>query len=278
MLPQVGADERRTFLRSFLAGGLAGAVSRTAVAPLTVVKSVAQLVDAGSWREVSRRVYRAGGARMFWLGNVPGLIRIFPHAGLKFAGYEVLSRHVTMPSAYRGRFVAGMVSGGVASALLYPLDVLKSRVTVFKFSHLAARRPVPPMAWLAAGREMWQQGGVAGSMRGVGASIVGSGLHNGFLFLGYYSVRSWWGGDRLAVCCAGGVLAGGLAQITYPFDLIRRTALHQNLHSYDAALVLLHEGGLLGLYRGSVANLAKVLPLFGIQFLAYELLIQHILI
>ncbi len=277
-------ERQRGVLRCFLAGGMAGAASRTAVQPLTVIKSVSQLVEAKSWQETAASIYRSGGARMFWLGNVPGVIRIFPHSGVKFTSYDVLSGLLepSLGSVYRARFLAGALSGGLASVLLYPLDVLKSRVTVFKLSHLATTGEVPPLAWLAAARELWEYGGGAsGMMKGVGMSVVGSALHNGFLFMGYYSVRSWWrpeeeeGALFYAPVVTAGVAAALLAQITYPLDLIRRTALHRSLHAYDTAQLLVNEGGVLGLYRGSVANMIKIAPLFALQFVIFESLMKR---
>ena len=150
--------------------------------------------------------------------------------------------------------------------------MLKSKVTLFKFAHLQEGRPVPALAWIAAGRDVWERGGVAGFTKGLGVSVVGAAIHNGFLFMGYYSIRSWWSppDSSWMPFAVGGMAAAVLAQITYPLDLIRRTALHGNLHAYDAAQQLVSRGGWLGLYRGSVANLVKVAPLFAIQFLVYE--------
>jgi hypothetical protein len=62
-------------------GGAAGCVSRTLVAPLTVIKSVSQTVELKTWKETAQAMYKAGGFRTFWLGNATGLIRIFPHSG-----------------------------------------------------------------------------------------------------------------------------------------------------------------------------------------------------
>ena len=72
-----------------------------------------------------------------------------------------------------------------------------------------------------------------------------------------------------------GVMAGSLAQITYPLDLIRRTALHSRTHAWDTARLLIDQGGVLGLYRGSVANLVKVCPYFGLQFFFYEFFLSE---
>ncbi len=274
-------ERQRSVVRCFLAGGVAGVVSRTVVQPLSVIKSVSQVMEAKSWLASARHVYQSGGARSFWLGNVAGIVRIFPHCGVKFTTYDVLSRLLersgSIGSVYRARFAAGAVAGGLASLLLYPLDVQKSRVTVFKLAHLAAKRELPPMAWLASARELWERGGM---MKGVGMSVVGSGLHSGFLFMGYHSVRSWWRPDDGTAAAfygsvaAAGVAAGVLAQITYPLDLVRRTALHRGVHAYDTAQMLVNEGGVLGLYRGSVANMVKIAPLFALQFLVYEYLMQ----
>ncbi len=89
--------KQRGAIHCFIAGALAGAVSRTAVTPLTVIKSVSQLrleqfntgANAG-WQESVRSIYHAGGFRMFWLGNAPALWRIAPLAGIKFSLFEPL--------------------------------------------------------------------------------------------------------------------------------------------------------------------------------------------
>ena len=81
---------------------------------------------------------------------------------------------------------------------------------LYKFSHFAANREVPTFAWFAAAKEMWAQGGLGASTRGMAVSVIGSALHNGFLFMGYHSVRSWWPSKdhKLMSVTAAGVAAG----------------------------------------------------------------------
>lgn len=283
-------------IRNLICGGLAGGLSRTIVAPLSIMKSISQLSPTHvSMGDTAVQIFRAGGARTFWLGSVPALIRIVPHSGIKFMLYQSVFGHLTRPdpggsaaqstSLYRKRFTSGALSGAFATILLYPLDVLKSRVTLFKYSHLAAQKEVPSFAWLAAAKELHDRGGWAGATRGIGVSVIGSSLHNGLLFMGYYSARSWWlppsqgrneENGRIFPFLACGAMAAFLGQATYPFDLIRRTALHNGLHAMDTAHLLIQSGGLLGLYRGSVANLFKVVPLYAVQFCAYEILLRNI--
>jgi hypothetical protein len=63
----------------------------------------------------------------FLFFSVKFVIFFFP--GLKFATYEGVHGLLEPKSSpYRARFVAGAVAGAAASLLLYPLDVIKSKV------------------------------------------------------------------------------------------------------------------------------------------------------
>lgn len=130
---------------------------------------------------------------------------------------------------------------------------------------------------LHAAKDLWGRGGYTAATRGMGISVVGSSLHNGLVFMGYYSMRSWWWQDTegkilpFFVC---GVAAGAFAQLTYPLELLRKTALYEGLHAFDATRKIVLKEGILGLYKGSVANLFKVAPLFGLQFACYEIMLR----
>ncbi len=171
--------------------------------------------------------------------------------------------------SFRARFIAGAMSGGAAALLLYPLDVLKTQVTLLKLSSLASKQPIPSMPSWTAAQDLWRRSGFRVITRGIGVSTVGAALHNGLIFMAYFSLRSWWPADAHVVssALAFGALAGCFAQLTYPFDLIRKTALQQHLHSFDTVHMLVRHGGILGLYKGSVANLIKVRTAFscGVQ-------------
>jgi solute carrier family 25 (mitochondrial phosphate transporter), member 23/24/25/41 len=91
-----------------LAGGVAGAVSRTATAPFDRLKIVMQvsvfqrvrIVDAtnslqylGSRRRFSvwngyRYLINEGGVRSLWRGNGVNVLKIIPETALRFACYE----------------------------------------------------------------------------------------------------------------------------------------------------------------------------------------------
>jgi len=99
----------------FLAGGLAGAISRTATAPLDrlrvyliaqtdvadVSKKIAGAVSEGNavqaakkaarpLRDALRALWRAGGMRSLFAGNGLNVVKVLPESAIKFGSYEVI--------------------------------------------------------------------------------------------------------------------------------------------------------------------------------------------
>lgn len=138
----------------FLAGGLAGMVSRTATAPLdrlkvyliakvspkdTMNKALQEgapvsaishftknLVDA------CKELWRAGGIRSLFAGNGLNVVKVMPESAIKFGAYEAAKRAFanlegTDPKHLHAtaQFLAGGFGGVVSQCVVYPLDTLK---------------------------------------------------------------------------------------------------------------------------------------------------------
>eukprot|EP01137_Pigoraptor_chileana_P016101 Opistho-2@434 len=81
--------------RHLVAGGLAGAVSRTATAPLDRLKTILQVQKKAAkgaprqsvWGEF-RRLIVEGGFRSMWRGNGVNVVKIAPETAIKFLAYE----------------------------------------------------------------------------------------------------------------------------------------------------------------------------------------------
>lgn len=148
---------------------------------------------------------------------------------------------------------------------------------MLKVSRLASKQPIPPLPSVAAAQDLWRRGGFSGLTRGIGISTVGAALHSGLVFMAYFSLRSWWPSTPersvLPAALVCGTLAGTFAQLTYPFDVVRKTAVLENLHAFDTVHMLVRQGGVLGLYKGAVANVVKVAPFFAIQFCIFEAIV-----
>ena len=75
-------------VKSLVAGGLAGMVAKTIVAPLDRIKILFQ-VTSSEFRlrnlpTVIKTIIEEEGVAMLWKGNVATMVRVFPYAGVQF--------------------------------------------------------------------------------------------------------------------------------------------------------------------------------------------------
>ncbi|CAG8524350.1 12413_t:CDS:2 [Ambispora gerdemannii] len=127
-------------LRSGLAGGVAGCMAKSAVAPLDRVKILFQTNNpqyrryAGTWTGVfvaSSKIYKETGSRGLFQGHSVTLIRIFPYAAIKFIAYEQF-RHLLMKTRQdetsARQFLAGSLAGVTSVLFTYPLELIRVRL------------------------------------------------------------------------------------------------------------------------------------------------------
>ncbi|KAL5991687.1 hypothetical protein ACLOJK_012596 [Asimina triloba] len=131
-----------------LAGGIAGAVSKTCTAPLarlTILfqvqgmhSDVTTLKKASIWREASRIAYEEG-FRAFWKGNLVTIAHRLPYSSISFYAYDRyknllqlipgLDKHQENVSAdLCVRLAGGGLSGITAASITYPLDLVRTRL------------------------------------------------------------------------------------------------------------------------------------------------------
>jgi solute carrier family 25 phosphate transporter 23/24/25/41 len=86
------------FTAAFMAGGVAGAVSRTVVSPLERLKILYQIQSAGReeyklsiWRGL-KKMWTDEGWRGFMRGNGTNCIRIIPYSAVQFGAYNIYKR------------------------------------------------------------------------------------------------------------------------------------------------------------------------------------------
>lgn len=135
------------FITSFAAGGISGAIAKTATAPIERVKLIIQTQDANPRivsGEVPRytgivncfvRVSQEQGFASFWRGNFTNVIRYFPTQAFNFAFKDSIKTLFPRysPNTDFGKFFAvNMASGAVAGAgslmIVYPLDYARTRL------------------------------------------------------------------------------------------------------------------------------------------------------
>lgn len=290
--------------KSLLAGGVAGAVSRTAVAPLERLKILMQIqgnekVYRNSFQGV-QHMWRTDGMRGLFKGNGLNCIRIFPNSAIKFLCYEQITRKMAYMSLERGgdgqltpglRLLAGAMAGIVGMSATYPMDMVRGRITIQEGTN------APYRGMLHATSCIVRTEGVFALWRGWVPSVIGvvpyMGLNFGVYetakdmiikFYGYRDERDLSVATRLSC----GALAGTTGQtFAYPFDVVRRRLQvsgwqgAQALHADHGAAVVyrgmvdcfvrtVKEEGVQALFKGLGPNYLKVVPSIAIAFATYE--------
>ncbi|KAI1766886.1 mitochondrial carrier [Hypoxylon sp. FL1150] len=184
----------------FVAGAVAGGISRTATAPLDRLK-VYLLVNTTSGANVAldaakkgqplraikhagvplftavSDLYKSGGFRGFFAGNGLNVVKIMPETAIRFGAYEAAKKTLASFEGHNdtsqinpySKFVAGGVAGMTAQFCVYPLDTLKFRLQS-EYVEGGARGNT---LLLQTARKMWTEGGVRAAYRGVTMGLVG---------------------------------------------------------------------------------------------------------
>jgi len=248
-------------IRSGLAGGIAGCVAKTVVAPLDRVKILFQASSpdfqkyAGSWSGAYRagsEIYRSAGVRGLLQGHSLTLLRVFPYAAIKFMAYDQI-HHALMPIKEKEtnfrRFSAGAISGMVSVLFTYPLEVARVRMafqtrmpknsSTIRPSFVQAfnliyceRASVAPQAntGVVSSKHYLDRFPLLKFYRGFTATMLGMIPYAGVSFLSWGFLRAQLlpmkterSGATPVADLAIGAVSGGLAQtISYPFEVIRR--------------------------------------------------------
>jgi len=288
------------FAADFAAGGISGAVAKTATAPIERVKLIIQTQDANPLiksGEVARytgigncfaRVYSEQGLGAFWRGNLTNVIRYFPTQAFNFAfkdSIKSLFPKTNPKTEFFWFFMTNMASGGLAGAgslcIVYPLDYARTRLA----SDVGAKQKSFNGLWDCLVKTASGPSGFFGLYNGFGVSVAGIIPYRGVYFGMYDSLaginpfkkdKGVIGlASKFAIAQATAITAG---YASYPFDTIRRRLQMQSEKPKDQWLYkgtvdcffkILREEGTGAMFKGAGANAlrtvgsALVLVLYG---------------
>ena len=131
----------RVALTNMAAGSLAGALAKTAMAPLDRTKIYFQTRPDKKYRVLNvlkylRQTYAATGVLSLWRGNTATMARIVPYTGLQYMSYEQYKRALGISGDKKPQqpgvssVVAGSLAGLSSSAVCYPLDRARAVMAV----------------------------------------------------------------------------------------------------------------------------------------------------
>lgn len=276
----------------FLAGGVAGAVSRTATAPLDRLKVLLQVQTTSHGKAVITGVvggfthmYQEGGLLSYFRGNGINIIKVAPESAIKFYAYEMMKKFVVGNGSNGeigpfGRLISGGVAGAIAQTIIYPLDLVKTRLQTYKVQ--GGLRP-PPFPRLAA--DILRKEGVVAFYRGLTPSLIGMVPYAGLDLAAYETLKDFSRkyflegeapGPLTQLAC--GTVSGAFgATAVYPLNVVRTRLQAQTVDSlpqYSGMLDVFRQTyqleGLRGFYRGLLPNLLKVAPAASITYITYE--------
>ncbi|GFR42525.1 hypothetical protein Agub_g3423, partial [Astrephomene gubernaculifera] len=122
-----------------LAGAVAGAASRTATAPLETLRlaAMAGQLQSRSLVQAAQDILSSQGWPGLYRGNFLNVLKSAPQKALDFFAFDAFKRLIGEESTAQ-LFLAAGLAGCTSWVVLYPLEVVRSRVTVAA-SSLAAR-------------------------------------------------------------------------------------------------------------------------------------------
>jgi solute carrier family 25 (mitochondrial adenine nucleotide translocator), member 4/5/6/31 len=273
------------FMINFMAGGVSGAIAKTATAPIERVKLIIQTQDANPKiisGEVKRyngivdcftRVAKEQGIGAFWRGNLTNIIRYFPTQAFNFAFKDTIK--AMFPKADKNTefgkfFMINMASGGLAGAgslmIVYPLDYARTRLA----SDVGSGKQQFSGLYDCLSKTV-KTSGISGLYNGVGVSVVGIIPYRGVYF-GLFDTLSGYNpyqkeenavirASSKFACAQFSAISAGYA--SYPFDTVRRRLQMQSEKpkeqwvysgTMDCFAKISKNEGIKALFKGAGAN------------------------
>ncbi|KAL7624482.1 hypothetical protein AAE478_006047 [Parahypoxylon ruwenzoriense] len=280
----------------FIAGAVAGGISRTATAPLDRLK-VYLLVNTTSSANVAldtakkgqpflalknagrplftaiTDIYKAGGIRGFFAGNGLNVVKIMPETAIRFGAYEAAKKTL---ASFEGHNDMHQIN---------PFSNLQS-----EYVPGGARGNA---LLLQTARKMYAEGGARAAYRGVTMGLVGmfpySAIDMGtfeMLKTTYITYKARASNvheedaqpSTFATGLMGATSGAFGATVVYPLNVLRTrlqtqgTSMHPARYTgiWDVAQKTLRNEGVRGLYKGLMPNLLKVAPALSITWMVYE--------
>ncbi|KAL0280435.1 UNVERIFIED_CONTAM: hypothetical protein PYX00_001724 [Menopon gallinae] len=274
--------------RHLVAGGVAGAVSRSFTAPLDRLKVYLQVHGSEHKTKIlkcARAMVDEGGYLSLWRGNGINVLKIAPESAIKFMAYEQAKRairwnHTRELSIYE-RFAAGSIAGGISQTVIYPLEVMKTR--------LALRKTGEFKGIADAFKTIYAREGLKSFYRGYVPNLLGIIPYAGIDLAVYETLKNTYiskhGGTHdqqpaVTLLLACGTVSTICGQVcSYPLALIRTRlqakvfATVEDERTYSMTNVfktIIQREGFFGLYRGIAPNFLKVVPAVSISYVVYE--------
>jgi solute carrier family 25 phosphate transporter 23/24/25/41 len=225
-----------------------------------------------------QHMIKEGGVGSLWRGNGVNVLKMAPETALKFFAYEQAKRVFKQNGVQLGggeRFLAGSFAGAFSQTVIYPMELLKTR--------LALRKTGQYRGLFHAAKSILQTEGPRSFYRGLIPNLLGIIPYAGIDLMVYETLKNRWLSQHpgttnpgvlvLLTCGTVSCTCGQLA--SYPLALVRtklqaQTTREKPIGMVNLVKMILKEEGPIGLYRGLGPNFMKVIPAVSIGYVVYE--------
>ncbi|KAK7311968.1 hypothetical protein RJT34_10475 [Clitoria ternatea] len=291
------------YVKELIAGGFAGALSKTSVAPLERVKILWQtrtegFQSIGVYQSLNKLIKREGFQGLY-KGNAASVIRIVPYAALHFMTYERYKSWILSdcPMLGTGPFIdllAGSAAGGTSVICTYPLDLARTKLAYqvadtrgsIQDGMKGVQSQPAHNGIKGVLTNVYKEGGVRGLYRGAGPTLTGILPYAGLKFYMYEKLKTHVPEEHqksilMRLSC--GALAGLFGQtLTYPLDVVKRqmqvgslhNATHENTrykNTIDGLRTIVRNQGWRQLFAGVSINYIRIVPSAAISFTTYDM-------
>lgn len=273
------------FLKDLAAGGVAGGISKTVVAPIERVKLLLQVQDSSKAikedqkykgiLDAFRRIPAEQGLASLWRGNTANVIRYFPTQALNFAFKDTykkmfldgVDKKTQFWRFFAGNLASGGAAGGTSLLFVYPLDFARTRLAadVGKDGAREFNGLVDCLKKIVA------RDGMAGLYRGFGISLGGIIVYRAAFFGGFDTAKGVLFEDPKkapiwASWMVAQVVTTAAGVVSYPFDTIRRRMMMQSglpeaerqyKSTLDCAAKIAANEGPGAFFKGSLSNILR---------------------
>lgn len=268
-----------------IAGGVAGAVSRTTVAPLERLRTMMMADPANSSLPATvRKMWSDGGVRGLFKGNLATVTKVIPQCAIQMSVFDHMkdvlqADHPNRKLSNVERFIAGTTAGAASTIATYPMENLRTHVSLGRQG-----------GYMKILNDIYcSRGLVSGVYGGFGPCMANTVTTTGLGFLGYEigcdlyrgyltkKPRELTAGERGLV--AGGAAIGVMAA-TMPLEVVTRRMQVQGSPGHpirftsmmNCFAVMAREEGISSFWRGTISSWLKVVPSIGIVRFMYEVM------
>jgi solute carrier family 25 phosphate transporter 23/24/25/41 len=305
-------NKKNQHFNHFISGALSGIISRTLTAPLERLKIIFQVNYVGRGIKPPgvlkgiKEVYCKEGLRGLFRGNLVNLMKTTPDFAIKLytfskSKYYLCNNNANSKIETFSLLLCGGISGMTATICIYPLDVIKTRLSANSFNIYNGIFDTT--------RKLYEEGGFTIFYKGIKPSLISAIPNSGLNLFFYDTLKKKFSGSS---CTDNGKLLSGpklmligalsaffSSSIFYPFQTLQSRIIMGNKFFEDNykgefennidknnnisknlnfknygflkfAKMTYYKEGLIGFYKGYIPGISKIMIGNAIGYSLYE--------